>query len=108
MYEAQGMAARGSTQGQKIAVDMSTWVVQGGTAQVARLDQYMLVSFWRLLRCIRAGAWPVAVVEGECPARKRRRRQSDGAFAQAVRHVARLFEALGCSVVQAVDEAEEK
>ena len=73
--------ARESIQGQKIAVDISTWVVQGETAQVARLDQYMLVSFWRAVRYLRAGALLLAVVEGECPARKRRRRQSDSTFA---------------------------
>ena len=106
VVEVEGMAAREAIQGQKIAVDISMWVVQGETAQVARLDHYMLVSFWRVVRYLRAGALPVAVVEGECPARKRRRRQNDGTFAQAVRHVAKLFEALGCPVAQAGGEAD--
>ena len=48
--EVEGMAAREAIQGQKVAVDISTWVVQGESAQVARMDQYMLVSFWRVVR----------------------------------------------------------
>ena len=56
---------------------------------------------------MRVGAFPLAVVEGACPATKRRRRKPDGDFQRNLDLIAKLFRAMGCPVVQAKGEAEE-
>ncbi len=115
VHEVCGTEARDLLEGKRIAIDVSCWVVHGEALESTlaarsvstRCQHFLATSFWRIARYLRVGAFPLAVVEGACPATKRRRRKRYGDFQRNLDHIAKLFRAMGCPVVQAKGEAEE-
>ena len=104
-----GADARELLEGKRVAIDVSMWIVQGTVIEQTgntRKQHFLLTSFWRLCRYIRAGSFPVGVLEGACPSSKRRRRLDDSEFQQNMILVANMFHLMGCPVIQADGEAE--
>ena len=108
--EVHGAEARELLLGKRIAIDVSFWAVQGDTieSKTKRCQHFLLTSFWRVCRYLRAGAFPLAVLDApSAPNSKRRQRSPDGEFQHNVQLVKELFCALGCPTIEASGEAEE-
>ena len=108
--EVHGAEARQLLRGKRVAIDVAFWAVQGDTIESAtkRCQHFLLTSFWRVCRYLRAGALPIAVLDGPSgPSMKRRRRRPDGEYQRNVRLVKDLFATMGCPTLQANNEAEE-
>ena len=105
-----GAEARQLLEGKRIVIDVSYWAVQGTTAEntaTTRCQHFLPTSFWRLTRLLRIGCFLVAVIEGDYPKAKRRRRDRNGEFQQSIKLIGELFSAMGCPIVEAPGEAEE-
>ena len=108
--DVHGTEARNLLRGKRIAVDVAFWVVQGDVIECAtkRYQHFLLTSFWRVCRYLRAGALPLAVLDNPSgPVSKRRRRCPHGQFQNSVRAIKELFTSMGCPTLQATGEAEE-
>jgi len=107
--EVHGAEARELLHGKRIAIDVAFWAVQGDEAEsvTKRCQHFLLISFWRVCRYLRIGAFPFAVLDAPSGTRwKRSRRCPDGQFLRDVRMIKDLFSALGCPTLQASGEAE--
>ena len=105
-----GAEARELLEGKIVAIDVSCWAVQGITVEnsvAARCQHFLAMCFWRLIKYLRLGCFPVAVIEGDCPKIKRRRRDRNGEFQRSIKLIGELFSAMGCPMVEAAGEAEE-
>jgi len=105
-----GAEARELLEGKIVAIDVSCWAVQGITVEnsvAARCQHFLAMCFWRLIKYLRLGCFPMAVIEGDCPKIKRRRRDRNGEFQQSIKLIGELFSAMGCPIVEAPGEAEE-
>ena len=75
-----GAEARELLRGKRIAIDVAFWAVQGDAIESAtkRCQHFLLTSFWRICRYLRAGALPLAVLDAPSgPNVKTRRRRPD-------------------------------
>ena len=99
----------------KVAVDLSTWIVEADTRHRqlqstggrAWPSFYLIVCFWRALHFMRMGCSVVGISDGpSAPSLKRRQRHSQGGFTQRSEAVRMLLSALGCPTYTASGEAE--
>ena len=109
-----GEELRQLLQGKKVAVDLSIWAVEGQerSLQIEAKggniwpNYYLLMCFFRAAQLLRYECLPIGVMEGACPASKKRHRERGGSHDQRNEQVALLFKALGCPVLKARGEAE--
>ena len=105
---------RAMLENKRIAVDLGIWAVEGDTreSQISTTGTqiwknfFIIVSFWRALRFLTLGSFPVGVMDGACPKLKTRQRHAHGRHYQHMQSLQQLFILLGCPVVQASSEAE--
>ena len=81
-----GEELRQLLQGKKVAVDLSIWAVEGQerSLQIEAKggniwpNYCLLMCFFRAAQLLRYGCLPIGVMEGACPASKKRHRERAG------------------------------